>query len=396
MKKRISLIAFFMFCVMIAGCGGKATSQQTAAQETADQETVAQETADQETVTQETAAQDTEEQPDSNQDVDVAISDVKHWKIEKGQLLGQTGPEAEDFIVFASLPTDSGIRDYAKVVSVSNNELFLIKQDCAFYRFDLTSNQATLITNGAYDSNYDSSDALYFVKPDETEYVIKDWKTADIEATATGNYRTNYNVCPNNYEVAGFDQFDEIQEAVKNGDYTSPFDKGYIVEGNGNIYDFRNHYITNVHLPEAYAGNIYSDGNIATIIKDGKLKFYRYGEELATIDLPDGSFVVADLSNVNVTSCLLYNFDDRSMYKVETGSVNKIFGEVKDYFAKDGQVFWVDGDNGGHVCHWTFDNNYVTVEDVKGVSHYRDFPGFVVDEDEEQGEEFNGLHILVY
>lgn len=393
MKKRISLFVVFMFCVMIAGCGGKATSQQ----KPTDQPRPTQETVDQNQPkpAQETEALETQDQPDdSNQDVDVAKSDVKHWKIKKGTLLGQTGPE--EFVEFASLPADSGIRDYAKVVSSEANDKLLIKQDAAFYRFDLTSNQATLINPGAYDSSYDSyAETVYFVKPDGAEYAV-DWKTGNMKET--NNFRENYNVIPNSYKIAGFDEFAEIQDAIKNGNYKAAFDKGYIVEENGDIYDFKNHYITNVHLPEAYAGNIYTAtaGDVATLIKDGKASFYRYGEELATIDLPEGGFVVADLSNVNVTSALLYNLDDRSFYKAENGSVKKIFSDVKDYFApKDGQIFWIDGENRGNVCNWNFDQNYATVaEDITGVSHYRDFPGFVVDED--KGEEHYGLQILVY
>ena len=393
MKRRnLSFItAMLIIFALLTACGGKST-QEPADQQKPKQEAV--ESSDQQKPKQEESNQSDQQestQEESNQD-------VKHWKIQKGQLLGQTDPE--EFIVLADLPTDSGIRDYAKVVSSSEaNDMLLIEQDCAFYRFDLKSNKATLINSGAYDSRYDSyADVVNFVRPDGAEYVV-DWKTADIEAT--GNYRTNYNVCPNNYEVAGFDEFTEIQEAVKNGDYNVAFDKGYIVEANGNIYDFKNHYITNVHLPAAYAGNIYTAtaGDVATLIKDGKLNFYRFGEELSTIELPSGSFVVVDLflqTNGNDASALLFNFDDRSLYKAENGSVKIVFSDVKDYFApKDGHVFWVDSDNSGHVCNWYFDqNDSLVAEDITGVSHYRDFPGFVVDES--KGEEFNGLHILVY
>ena len=399
MKRRnLSFItAMLIIFALLTACGGK-TTQEPAEQQKPTQEAV--ESSDQQESTQEASNQSdqqesTQEKPDPNQEV--ATSDVKHWKIQKGTLLGQIGPE--EFVEVADLPTDSGIRDYAKVVS-SSADLFLINQDAAFYRFDLTSNQATLINSGAYDARYDAyKDAVFFIKTDGSEYVV-DWKTGNI--TETNNFRQSYNVVPNSYQIDGFNEFAEIQDAIKNGNYKAAFDKGYIVEGNGNIYDFRNHYITNVHLPAAYAGNIYAAGDITALIKDGKISVYRFGEELATIDLPEGGFVVADInysmndSNVTMSGALLYNFDDKCMYKVENGSVNKIFDNVKDYFApKDGHVFWVDSDNSGHVCNWYFDqNDSLVAEDITGVSHYRDFPGFVVDED--KGEEHYGLQILVY
>jgi len=398
MKRRLSVIIMVMVMaiVMIAGCGSKDTS----AQETENTKKTEQETP---VTEKDPATQDTTEKDPATQDTtekDIATSDVKHWKIQDSKLLGQTGPE--DFVEFGSFE-GSDIQDYAVVVSQNEaNDMILIKQDAAFYCFDIKSNRLTLLNEGAVDSMFDAYEKwIYYVSTDETEYVIKDWKTADIEATPTGNYRANYNVCPNNSEVAGLDKFADIQMAVEHGDYRVPFDNGIVIEENGDMYDFYGQYISNVHLQKAIDGNVYPAGEVTTLIDEGKLYVYRFGKDFITIDLPEGSFTVVDVfyqmedSEIKVASALLYNFEDRCMYKADGSSVNKLFGDVKDFFASDGQIFWTDGDNNGHVCKWFFDSNYAPVaEDVICVSHYRACKGFVVGEG--KGIEFNGLNIFAF
>ena len=110
MKKRnlsfITAIAMFVIIALLTACGGKSTS----AQEPADQQKPTQEAAessDQQKPTQEaqetTEPADQQEKPVTNQEV--ATSDVKHWKVEDGKLMGQTG--AEEFVCFASFLASS-------------------------------------------------------------------------------------------------------------------------------------------------------------------------------------------------------------------------------------------------------------------------------------------------
>ena len=408
MKKRnlsfITAIAMFVIIALLTACGGKSTSAQEPADqqkptqeavESSDQQKPTQEAAepaDQQKPTQETTEPATQEKPDPNQEV--ATSDVKHWKVEDGKLMGQTG--AEEFVCFASFPESSGINDNA-VVEDSDGECLLIKQEAAFYSYDLKTNEIKLITDGAIDSFFDPYErSVYFYTTDHNEYVISDWKQPDV--TETGKKVDNYYKFPSNSFIEGFDEFSEIQELAKNGDTKSIFEKGVIVEENGNVFDHHGHYICNIHLPDAMDGNIVPSGDAACLIDGSTVQVYRYGESIYEAELDEGHWICITIITDPVVNGLFFNFDNHEIWKIDSSGYKIPISEnveVVDYVSYGDMLFYVDKEGAGYTNGWNIAPSSMKVCDYcLGVSRYSDYKGFIMPE--KAGIEHNGLQIFVF
>ena len=389
MKKRINVaIVLFMIVVMIAGCGGKSTS----AQEPADQQKPTQEASNQ-ADQQETTEPATQEKPDPNQEV--ATSDVKHWKVEDGKLMGQTG--VEEFVCFASFPESSGINDNA-VVEDSEGEFLLIKQEAAFYTFNLNTNELKLITEAAIDSYYDPyEESVYFYNTDHSEFLISNWSDAGSNPVATGKSVENYYKYSENSSIE-FDEFAEIQELAKNGDTKAIFDKGIVIDEKGNLYDFHNHEICNVHLPSAMVGNVFATKDAACLIEDTKMTVYRYGEAIFEADLGEGHWIPICVYSDPVVNGIFYNFDNREIWKIDSSGYKIPISEnveVGDFVAHGDMLFYCDKDGAGYTNGWNIAPANMKVCDYcLGVSRYSDYKGFIMPET--AGIEHNGLQIYVF
>ena len=400
MKKRnlsfITAIAMFVIIALLTACGGKSTS----AQEPADQQKPTQEAAessDQQKPTQEaqetTEPADQQEKPVTNQEV--ATSDVKHWKVEDGKLMGQTG--AEEFVCFASFPESSGINDNA-VVEDSDGETILIKQEAAFYTFNLNTNELKLITEAAIDSYYDPyEESVYFYNTDHSEFLISNWSDAGSNPVATGKSVENYYKYSENSSIE-FDEFAEIQELAKNGDTKAIFDKGIVIDEKGNLYDFNNNEICNVHLPSAMVGNVFATKDAACLIEDTKMTVYRYGEAIFEADLGEGHWIPICVYSDPVVNGIFYNFDNREIWKIDSSGYKIPISEnveVGDFVAHGDMLFYCDKDGAGYTNGWNIAPANMKVCDYcLGVSRYSDYKGFIMPET--AGIEHNGLQIYVF
>lgn len=406
MKKRINVaIVLFMIIVMITACGGKSTSAQEPADqqkptqeavEPADQQKPTQEAAepaDQQKPTQETTEPATQEKPDPNQEV--ATSDVKHWKVEDGKLMGQVGPE--DYVEFAVFGENSGINDNA-VVEDSDGENLLIKQEAAFYTFNLNTNELKLITEAAIDSYYDPyEESVYFYNTDHSEFLISNW-SAGSNPVATGKSVENYYKYSENSFIEGFDEFSEIQELAQNGDKKSIFEKGFIVEENGNVFDHHGHYICNIHLPDAMDGNIVPSGDAACLIDGSTVQVYRYGESIFEAELDEGHWICITIITDPVVNGLFFNFDNHEIWKIDSSGYKIPISEdveVGDFVAHGDMLFYCDKDGAGYTNGWNIaPANMKACDKCLGVSRYSEFKGFIMPE--KGGVEHNGLQIFVF
>ncbi len=406
MKKRINVaIVLFMIIVMITACGGKSTSAQEPADqqkptqeavESSDQQKPTQEAAepaDQQKPTQETTEPATQEKPDPNQEV--ATSDVKHWKVEDGKLMGQVGPE--DYVEFAVFGENSGINDNA-VVEDSDGENLLIKQEAAFYTFNLNTNELKLITEAAIDSYYDPyEESVYFYNTDHSEFLISNW-SAGSTPVATGKTIENYYKYSENSFIEGFDEFSEIQELAKNGDKKSIFEKGFIVEENGNVFDHHGHYICNIHLPDAMDGNIVPSGDAACLIDGSTVQVYRYGESIFEAELDEGHWICITIITDPVVNGLFFNFDNHEIWKIDSSGYKIPISEnveVGDFVAHGDMLFYCDKNGAGYTNGWNIAPANMKVCDYcLGVSRYSDYKGFIMPE--KAGIEHNGLQIYVF
>ena len=403
MKRRSNIaIVLFMIVVMIAGCGGKSTSAQEPdkpAQETtkpADQQETTKPADQQETTEPESNTKETDKpaQETTVPEQDVNTAEVKHWTIRDGKLMGQTG--AEEFVCFASFPESSGINDNA-VVEDSDGETILIKQEAAFYTFNLNTNELKLITEAAIDSYYDPyEESVYFYNTDHSEFLISNW-SAESNPVATGKSVENYYFFSENSSIE-FGEFAEIQEMAKNGDTKAIFDKGIVIDEKGNLYDFNNNEICNVHLPSAMVGNVFATKDAACLIEDTKMTVYRYGEAIFEADLGEGHWIPICVYSDPVVNGIFYNFDNREIWKIDSSGYKIPISEnveVGDFVAHGDMLFYCDKDGAGYTNGWNIAPANMKVCDYcLGVSRYSDYKGFIMPET--AGIEHNGLQIYVF
>jgi hypothetical protein len=399
------VISMLIIIALLTACGGKSTS----AQEPADQQKPTQEAsnqADQQETTepatqettepadqQETTEPATQEKPDPNQEV--ATSDVKHWKVEDGKLMGQTG--AEESVCFASFPESSGINDNA-VVEDSDGECLLIKQEAAFYSYDLKTNEIKLITDGAIDSYYDPyEESVYFYNTDHSEFLISNWSDAGSNPVATGKSIENYYKYSENSPVE-FDEFAEIQDLAKNGDTKAIFDKGIVIDEKGDLYDFHNNKICNVHLPTAMVGNVFATKDAACLIDGSTVQVYRYGESIFEAELDEGHWICITIITDPVVNGLFFNFDNNEIWKIDSSGYKIPISEsveVSDFVAYGDMLFYVDKEGAGYTNGWNIaPANMKVTDNCLGVSRYTDYKGFIMPE--EAGIKHNGLDIFLF
>ena len=394
MKKRV-LIVMTVIMAMVAGCGGKSTSVQGTDKPAQESVGSAQEKA--ETTAKETETTSKQEKEEVTQDAK-DTSHVRHWRIKEAKLEGQTGPDTyEEFFAFDS---ESGINYNGSIINVDDeNGLLLIKQEAAFYTFNLKTNEVKLITEGAVDSKYDDDGCVYFYDTNHSEFVISDWHNP--EPVETGEKVTNYLLFEPNMEINGFSEFAAIQESAKNGDTNSIYDQGVIIDEQGDLYDFHGNYFTNVHLPNPMVGNTYAMGNAIVLIDENKLNIYRYGESIFNIDLPEGHWIcvgikaqITETSEVDGFTALLYNFDTKEIWRTDSlGMTIPICEDVMDFAAFEGILFWVDSTGKGYTYGWD-NSNMKSTDNAVGVSRYSECKGFVMPD--KAGIEHNGLQIFVF
>ena len=400
MKKKV-LIVMTVIMALIAGCGGKGTSVQGTDKPAQESVGSAQEKA--ETTAKGTETNSKQKKEEATQDAK-DTSHVRHWRIKEAKLEGQTGPDTfEEFFAFDA---KSGINDNGSIVSVDDeNGLFLIKQEAAFYTYNLKTNEVKLITEGALDSKYEYDGCIYYYDTNYSEFVISDWHNP--EPVETGEKVTRYLRYETNLDVNGFSEFAAIQESAKNGDTNSIYEQGIIVDEQGDLYDFHGNYITNVHLPKPIVGNTYTMGNAIVLIDENKLNVYRYGESIFNLDLPEGHWKCVDIvaqiteaSEVSVFKALLYNFDNKEIWEMDYTEMDPIginipiCEDVMDFAVFEEMLYWVDSTGKGYVNGWNIANtNMSTTDHAVGVSRYSEFKGFVMPD--KGGIEHNGLQIFV-
>ena len=203
MKKKV-LIVMTVIMALIAGCGGKGTSVQGTDKPAQESVGSAQEKA--ETTAKGTETNSKQKKEEATQDAK-DTSHVRHWRIKEAKLEGQTGPDTfEEFFAFDA---KSGINDNGSIVSVDDeNGLFLIKQEAAFYTYNLKTNEVKLITEGALDSKYEYDGCIYYYDTNYSEFVISDWHNP--EPVETGEKVTRYLRYETNLDVNGFSEFAAI------------------------------------------------------------------------------------------------------------------------------------------------------------------------------------------
>lgn len=302
----------------------------------------------------------------------------------------------------------------AKVVSCQN-DLILIKEEASFYRLDLDKGECKLINEGAVDAKFSGKKVIFF---DENykEYEI-DWISEEIveKDVISSGY---FNEVPSKEDV-DLPNFKELQSAILNGNYRSAMDALMFVEDDGDLYSIENgEYITNVHLPIPFRGGqtFKAESSIVTV-DDDDLSIYYYGEEIFHKQLPEGTWKLLNAEvrysyessvfddgeilgeelakSIVEPKFLMYNVTNSSLWVMDSESETELTtGEIKDLFTFKDMLFFIDNQNKAYYGSWT--NNYVTEfvnEGILGVSHYSNFPGFVV---ESGGTEYNGINILSF
>ncbi|MER2024828.1 MAG: hypothetical protein ABS879_04310, partial [Eubacteriales bacterium] len=148
--------------------------------------------------------------------------------------------------------------------------------------------------------------------------------------------------------------------------------------------------------------NTYTMGNAIVLIDENKLNVYRYGESIFNLDLPEGHWKCVDIvaqitetSEVSVFKALLYNFDTKEIWKMDSFGINiPICEDVMDFAVFEGMLFWVDSTGNGYVNCWDINSNMHSTDNAVGVSRYSEFKGFVMPD--KGGIEHNGLQIFVF
>lgn len=372
MKRRLSfVIIMVMVIVMIAGCGGKATSAQESNKSEPAQETAA--PAPEKTETPEAEKEET----DHAEPVAATIRDeVRYWRVREGKLEGQLG--ADDFKEFAEF---SEIEDADVLAFDETRTMFLIEQGSSFFRYDLNKDEVTFLDEGALDARYDAG-SIYFFDKDHKEFIIEDWMEGS--AAETGNKVENYHYFAEANKI-DFPEFYEIQECIKGGDYNTE-KYSVIVDEKGDIYDFNQHKITNVHLPEPLDAQYVTTEGACMLVEGTTCSIYHFGESVFSEQLSEGHWIPVAVyydPDTERVGGILYNLDEKAIYKVNSDGVKVLCEDVQDYEIGRGNevLFHMNSDGKGCMNEWIIQEQDLPVaEDVIWVSHSD--PGFIMEDGE--------------
>lgn len=376
MKRRISFgLVVFMVIVMIAGCGSKATSAQEPNKSEPAQETAA--PAPEKTETQEAETEETEEL------VPASIKDkVTFWRVREGKLEGQLG-EA-DFKEFAEL---SEIEEGEVLAFDEAKNVFLIQDGSSFFRYDLNKDEVTFLDEGALDARWDSlAEAIYFFDKEHKEFIVEDWMEGS--AVETGGKVENYHFFAEPTAI-DFPEFHEIQECIKGGDYNTVDKYSVIVDEKGDLYDLFQHKITNVHLPEPLDAQYVTTTEGAVMLVEGTTcSIYHFGESVFSEQLSEGHWIPVAVyydPDTERVGGLLYNLEERSIYKVNSYGVNVLCEDVQDYeVARENEVlFHMDSNGKAFMNEWSAsEQDQALFDGVLWVSHKASEPGFIMEDGE--------------
>ena len=397
MKKKMTIVVSILMALMIAACGGNSTpaqetSDKPAAEAAQDekQEAEAEAAQDEKQEAEAEAAQDevtvqeseaAEAAPESTEAAEVKIDDptsVYYWRIKDGKLEGLIGPN--QFGIYEEMELPEEVNDEATVCAFNDDKtMILLKQGPSLYQIDFANKQYSLLNEGAIDSRYDQiSGICYFYSADHMESYISDWRSPNV--ITTSNPVENYVTKEPTLEWGGFDEgyWSELQDYVKNGEYVELDDQGLYVTEEGEVYDYYAERVSNIHCPTAMPEYTFGKDNSAIVVKDNQLKVYQMGEEIMSVDLNDG--VWTTIAAVN-DSILLYNADDRAIYKVENNEVKELYTNISDLEVVDTKIYFASDNTGYVVSSWIDETEPESIVDgVLGVSHFVGLPGFCVSE----------------
>ena len=410
MKKLTAIIVSILCLVVIlAGCGSAPANADEPKSETPTQQESAEKT-----VTPE--ATEKPETTDAPTDAVVPDYEINRWTI-KGKTEGdlqvaylehQFGPDrdkdVEEVYVFDS---DSGI-DPAECTIVDSDEAntrFLLHQHRDLYTFDLNTHELKCIVDGYVDYYYgEKKQKIHYTGLDYYEKIIE-WLESD-EAVSSGIMFINFFVedffTTPNEEFN--DRFLEIQAQAKLGKDPAEFTDVEIMD-NGDIYDLNGKYLANIHLPYAFkwSPNLqFSENGMEIMLNETKLEYYRYGEVVQSFELPSQRWKVIQSSitysgdpemlfakNLNAeqikaaiqdTKVLLYNLEEKTVWKIDSTGINKIIEECVDYTEYNGVLYWMNYSTTAYKLNWLESNESVEIgHGVVAASHYNDErAGFIV------------------
>ena len=404
MKKMTSLFAILFIMAMIVACGGQATpaqassgkdpaaevkqeAEQAPAQEDQDTEAAPEE--------QEAEAQVTEPAKEA-QETETAIEDptkVYYWRVRNSKLEGLIGPN--QFGTYdMELPQE--VTDEAVVLAFNDAKtMILLKEGPALYQIDLENKEYTLLNEGAVDSKYDQiSGICYFYGVDHEECYISDWRNPSV--IESGEVVENYLSIPPTLEWSGFEggYWEELRDYFIQEDYLQLDDNGVYISPEGEVYDFYAERISNINCKTTISEFTIGNGTSVVYVKDNRLIVDSIGNEVMSIDLPEGSWTPIAASDT-MDVFLLYNSDEQKISKVENQQIKDMYMDVADCKVSESEkeLFYVSNNSGYYVSSWIDETEpELSIDEVLGVSHYSKYPGFIV----EDGEiNINGVNITV-
>ena len=435
MKKLTTMIVAILCLVLIvSGCGNapaNANEQQT---EAASQQV---DSNDNQEVTESSDVSEATDSTEESNVPEVSVTSANMLTYEKGIswwymsekdgsaiLSHRIGPDrskdVEEVYVFDS---GSGIEaGQCTLIDVNDSEdLFLLKQHRAFYTFNLSSKELTCIVDCYLDYTY-QEEKLRYLDIYRTENVI-DWQnstTAEQTNEMVVAYRDAYTSPEPNEEF--MDRFLEIQTGLKAGVDPSEFTDVEIM-ANGDIYDLNGNYLGNAHLPYPFEKSSllqFDEDGMEIMIDEESLVLYRYGDVIDRFSLASPGWTVIQsrivysvdsetLFSTNVTAkeisdnlkeieFLLYNYEDRTVWKINDSGINRLCEGVVDYQEYNGVLYWMNYMYIPYTLNWIESNESNEAgPEVVAVAHYADeHAGFVVrPEDSRANAEVDGLSIYI-
>ena len=150
--------------------------------------------------------------------------------------------------------------------------------------------------------------------------------------------------------------------------------------------------ISNINCKTTISEFTIGNGTSAVYVKDNRLIVDSMGNEVMSIDLPEGSWTPIAATE-DVEKILLYNSEDSNIYKVENGQLTELYSSITDLQVFGNQMYFVSDEEGYFVSSWIDETEPEKGADgAYGVSHYAKFPGFVT---EAGDHEINGVNITV-
>jgi len=389
MKKMTSLFAILFIMAMIAACGGQATPAQASSGKDpaaeVKQEDPAATAQEAETQVSEQAPEEKDAEATPAQETEAKINDVtsaKYWLVTDGRLLGLLGQDKFGFL--CEVPKEMSVTEAIGVAINDTRDQVLLKADTAFIKVDLINQEFTFINPGAMNSWYDRATRYcYFVDTEGVEYVITDWTNPE-KYTTENDAPKNYFGRKAEMEILDFEQF----VALMREDPEGAFDLCFYIAPNGNIYNFYCEYMCSIHTPIVDLNPAYPlKDSAAWISPENRIGIYAMGNELYSYQLPEGNWDIVGATIDN--AFLLFNTKENAVYKLVDDQLSIVMDA--DDVQTIGDDAYIYSDGSGYFGNWTTGEMEKVIE-CKGVSHYKEYPGFIT----EDGEiTFNGVNITV-